>query len=295
MKRRDEVLVGIVATIAVAVAVTGSLFLARGGLVPGYPVYSMFEWGAGLRAGQPVLLSGVTVGYVADVDIRRDGHLIVTMRINKRYQIPRTTTARVVPNGVFGDMMVAMMPVVGTVGAEDFAAGDTIPAGPPSTGVGDVLARVDSIGRDLQALTRELNREFVTERGFADLRRTVANANELIETLGRVAETQSAELTRTQESLRRVANAVDSAMVDSTVKALAGAAANVGLLATELRTTTAGLDRVLAKLEGSEGTAGMLMNDPGLYADTRALLVRLDSLAADFQRNPRKYIKLSIF
>jgi phospholipid/cholesterol/gamma-HCH transport system substrate-binding protein len=181
------------------------------------------------------------------------------------------------------------------VTTEDFAPGDTIPSGAASTGIGDVLARVDSIGRDLQMLTRELNREFVTERGFADLRRTIANANDLIETLGRVAETQSAELTKTQESLRRVANAVDSAAVDSTVRALAGAATSVDQLAMDLRTTTAGLDRVLAKLEGSEGSAGLLMNDPGLYQDTRALLTRLDSLMADFQKNPRKYIKLSIF
>jgi hypothetical protein len=32
-----------------------------------------------------------------------------------------------------------------------------------------------------------------------------------------------------------------------------------------------------------------------MYRDTRALLQRLDSLTADFQRNPRKYIKFSVF
>ncbi|MEX2181261.1 MAG: MlaD family protein [Gemmatimonadaceae bacterium] len=293
MKRRDEVLVGMMATVAFGVAVAGSLYLARGGLVPGYPVYSVFAWGSGLRPGQPVLLSGVSVGYVDDVAFRRDGDLVVAMRIGKKYGVPLTTTARIVPNGVFGDMMVALMP--GEMTDEDFSPGDTIPSGTPSAQVGDVLDRVDSIGRDLQALTRELNREFVTGRGFADLRRTIANANALIGTLGAVAEKQSAELTRTQEALRRVATAVDSATVDSTVRALSSAATNVGQLATELRTTTAGLDRVLARLEGTEGSAGLLMNDPGLYRDTRALLTRLDSLTADFQRNPRKYIKLSIF
>ena len=51
MKRRDEVLVGIVATVALVLGVTGALLLARGGLAPGYPVYSLFNWGGGLRAG----------------------------------------------------------------------------------------------------------------------------------------------------------------------------------------------------------------------------------------------------
>jgi phospholipid/cholesterol/gamma-HCH transport system substrate-binding protein len=293
MKRRDEVLVGIVATVALVLAVTGSLLLARGGLAPGYPVYSVFSWGAGLRAGQPVLLSGVSVGYVSDVAFRRDGFLVVTMRINKQYQVPTTTTARIVPNGVFGDMMVAMTP--GVMTEDDFAQGDTIPAGPPSLGIGDVLARVDSIGRDVQAVTQALNKEFVESGGLAQLRQTVVKANELISTLGEVANVQSAELSRTQQALRKVVSAVDSAQVDSTVRAIAGASGAMNTLATDLQGTTERLNAVIARLEGKEGSAGLLMNDAALYNDTRALLVRLDSLTADFQKNPRKYIKFSIF
>ncbi|MBL8998395.1 MAG: MCE family protein [Gemmatimonadetes bacterium] len=293
MKRRDEVLVGIVATAALALAVVGSLYLARGGLTPGYPVYSVFPWGAGLKQGQPVMLSGVTVGYVDEVGIRRDGHLVVTLRVYKRFQVPKGTTARVVPNGFFGDMMVAMTPTIAT--DETFAIGDTIPAGPPSLAIGDVIARVDSIGRDVQVLTGALRKQMVDQGGLADIRTTVRSANALIESLGEIAAAQSAELTRTQQSLRRIANAVDSAQVGATVQSLAEASGNVSALASDLRTTTARLNGVLGKLEGSEGSAGLLMNDPGMYRDVRGLLQRLDSLTADFTKNPRKYIKLSIF
>ena len=66
-------------------------------------------------------------------------------------------------------------------------------------------------------------------------------------------------------------------------------------LGADLRTTAANLDAVLKKLEAGQGSAGLLLNDPGMYRDTRALLQRLDSLTADFQRNPRKYIKFSVF
>jgi phospholipid/cholesterol/gamma-HCH transport system substrate-binding protein len=293
MKRRDEVLVGIVATAALVLGVIGSLLLARGGLSSGYPVYAVFNWGSGLRAGQPVLFSGVTVGYVADVALRRDGFLVVEMRVDNAYTLPKTTTARIVPNGVFGDMMVAM--TVGGMTDADFAEGDTIPSGPASIGIGDVLARVDSIGQDVQALTAGLNKELVQEGGIAELRATVRNANAFLSELTRIAQAQSAELTRTQQAVRRVVSAVDSAAVDSTVKALSGAATAMGALATDLQQTTQQLNGVLAKLDGTEGSAGLLLNDPGLYRDTRALLTRLDSLTAEFQRNPRKFVKLSIF
>jgi phospholipid/cholesterol/gamma-HCH transport system substrate-binding protein len=39
-KRRDEVLVGLVISVAVIVTVLGSLWLARGGLSKGYPLYA---------------------------------------------------------------------------------------------------------------------------------------------------------------------------------------------------------------------------------------------------------------
>jgi phospholipid/cholesterol/gamma-HCH transport system substrate-binding protein len=293
MKRRDEVLVGIVATAAVGLGVVGSLYLARGGLLPGYEVYSVFDWGAGLRQGQPVMLSGVSVGYVATTDIRRDGKLIVGMRIYKRYEVPLGTTARVAPNGVFGDMMVTLQPSRAT--DDHFAPGDTIPAGAPTVGMGEIIGKVDSIGKDVQALTRSLRTELVDEHGLADLRRTVTAAQALIETLDRVAAEQSRELTRTQQSVRRVAGAIDSAQVDSTLHAVGDLAGNVAKLTADLQQTAANLDAVLRKLDSGEGSAARLLNDDGLYRDTRALLQRLDSLTADFQRNPRKYIKLSVF
>ena len=77
MKRRNEVSVGIFITVAVIVLVLGTLWLARGKLKAGYPLYTRFAWGQNLKQGQPVLLAGVSVGYVGDVNLRRNGFLDV--------------------------------------------------------------------------------------------------------------------------------------------------------------------------------------------------------------------------
>jgi phospholipid/cholesterol/gamma-HCH transport system substrate-binding protein len=293
MKRRDEVLVGIVTTIALGLAVVGSMFLARGGLLPGYKMYSQFDWGSGLRQGQPVMLSGVSVGYVDAVDINRSGKLLVTMRIYKKYKVPMGTTSKVAPNGVFGDMMVAMTPTIPT--DDYYAEGDTVPSGAPMVGIGEVLTKVDSISQDIHLLTKALRSELVDRGGLADVRRTVTSANALIASLGAIAQQQSAELSRTQQSIQRLANSVDAAQVDSTLRGLGEVARNVNALTTDLRGTTTQLNAVLAKLEKGDGSAGLLLNDPGMYRDVRSLLQRLDSLTLDFQKNPRKYINLTIF
>jgi phospholipid/cholesterol/gamma-HCH transport system substrate-binding protein len=110
MNRRNEVSVGILITVAVIVLVLGTLWLARGGLKTGYPLFTRFQWGQNLKQGQPVLLAGVSVGHVADVNLRRDGYLDVQLQIDDQYTVPKGSKATVKPVGIFGDVAVALTP-----------------------------------------------------------------------------------------------------------------------------------------------------------------------------------------
>lgn len=293
MKRRDEVLVGIVATIALIMGLVGALWLARGGLAPGYPLYARFAWGAGLKQGQPVLLSGVNVGYVDQVRLRGDGMLVITMRVRNQYKVPKGTTATIEPNGFFGDMLVALHPSTPT--PETFAVGDTVPPGRPTPSVGDVLARVDTLAGHLAALTGALRKQLVDENGLRELRTAVNRAGTMFAAIEKAAAEQNAELTKTQASLRRAASAIDSTRIDSTLRSLNDAGVAVKGLTTDFRATAARFDSLMDKVNTGPGSVGKLLNDPGLYGDVRATLQRLDSLMADFQKNPKKYIRLSIF
>src|SRR5689334_23901598 len=159
MKTRDEVLVGLVVTAAIVVTVLGSLWLARGGLSKGYPLYAKFPWGAGLKQGQPVLLVGVSVGYLDEVDLHQDGTLVTTLRIQKHYQVPITSKATVIPNGIFGDMAVALTP--SKPDPVSFKSGDTVPIGPSTPGIAELTAKADSVMNSVNAITTALQREMV--------------------------------------------------------------------------------------------------------------------------------------
>jgi phospholipid/cholesterol/gamma-HCH transport system substrate-binding protein len=293
MKRSNEVLVGATATAALILAVVGSLYLARGGLQPGYKLFAKFTWGAGLKQGQPVLLSGVNVGFVNAVEIRQDGLLIVQLRVRKEYHIPRGTTATIEPNGFFGDQLVALHPDKPNV--EAYVAGDTLLSGHATPSIGDVLARVDTIAANISVLTSSLKKDFVEANGFTDLLHTVRTADVFMADLRKLADEQNAELTKTQVALRKAASAVDSASVDSTLRSFKAAAASMNALTSDLHETSAKLNATLDRVNSGPGSMAKLMNDPGLYNDVRSLVTRLDSLTADFKKNPKKYIKLSIF
>ena len=291
-KTRDDILVGAVIVIGLAVAVVGSLWLARGGLSKGYPLYAQFAWGAGLKTGSPVWVSGATVGYVSDVQFRPDGTLMTELRVTSPQPIPKRSPASVVPNGIFGDVAVNFTPMHSNA---RYVEGDTVVSGPTAAGIAQLTAKADTITTSVAALTTAMNKELVAGGGLADLRGTLAGTNKLMLQLSTIAATQSAQLSATMASLRRATSAVDSAKIDSTLSNLRTTSVNMTSLTRSLDSTGRALNQIVAKVDSGNGSAAKLINDPALYNDVHALLGRMDSLVADIKKNPKRYINVKVF
>src|SRR5918999_4043859 len=272
MRRRDEVFVGMLLTVAAAVAIVGTIWLTRGGLAQGYPLYTRFAWGQNLKQGQPVQLAGVSVGYVDEVKLRDDGYLDVVLRVQDEYKIPRNSTAAVVPVGIFGDVAVGLMPKGPS--SVHYEPGDTVPAGASPPGIAEILARVDTIGRRISVITAALEEQLVSGGAFRDVRQTIDAAQRLTLQLNRVAAEQSQNLSATMASFRRAADAVDPAVVDSTLRNFRAASQNLNAMSAELTSSVARLDSLLAGLERGRGTAGKLLSDTLLYSDLRSTVRR---------------------
>ena len=300
MKRRDEVLVGVFLTAAVAIGLLGTLWLVRGGLSSGYPLYVKFAWGQNLKPGQPVLLAGVNVGGVRDVKLRDDGYLDVILRVNDDIKVPKNSFASVKPIGIFGDAAVALTPKGPS--SISYAPNDTVPVGPSDTDIQAIMNRVDSIGATVQLMTKTLNQELIASGGFKDMRKTLANAAELSANASRlsvqlnaIAAEQNRNLTATMASFRRAASAVDSAQIDSTLKNFRTSSASLTRIAANLDSTTKKVNGLVGGIERGEGTVGKFMKDTLLYRDMRGLVSQADSVLADLKANPKKYINLRIF
>lgn len=298
MKRSNEVTVGVLITVSVVVLVLGTLWLVRGGLKSGYPLYTRFTWGQNLKQGQPVLLAGVTVGYVGDVTLRRQGYLDVLIKINDEYKVPKGSKATVKAIGIFGDVAVALTPPVPTP-TQDYAPGDTVPAGVPAADVDQIMSRVDSIGASTSVLLRSIQREVVEAGTLRDIHKTVASAAALSAQLQVVIAEQNKNLTETMRSFNGVANhlnsAVDSADIKATIANLRQTSANAARLSASLDSTNTQIRSLLAQAQNGNGTIGKLMSDSLLYRDIRHSVASLDSLLNDFKANPKKYINLRIF
>jgi phospholipid/cholesterol/gamma-HCH transport system substrate-binding protein len=147
----------------------------------------------------------------------------------------------------------------------------------------------------VNAVTSALQQQMVASGGIRDLRNAISSTNRLVSDFAAIAEEQSRQLSATLTSLRRATGAIDPAKVDSTVKNLRTATANMAELSTQLKATSGKLDMIIAKVDSGNGSAAKLLNDPGAYNDVRRLLQRMDSLVADIKKNPKRYINVKLF
>ncbi len=300
MKKRDDVLVGLVMAVAILVAILGSLWLARGGLSKGYALYAKFPWSSGLKQGQPVLLAGVNVGYVDGAELRQDGTVLTTFRVGKQYKVPQGTVATVIPNGIFGDMAIALTPK--GPNSRSIPPEDTVPVGPSAAGLGELTAKGDSIATSVNAITTALQKELIAAGGVRDLRQSLQTSTQLMTNLNRltaqlsvIAAEQNRQLIATQASFRRATSGIDSAKIDSTLKNVRETSSNMAILSADLKQTSAKIDSIVAKVGNGTGTVAKALNDPGAYNDVRSLIQHMDSLITDVKKNPKRYINVKVF
>ena len=254
------------------------------------------SFGAYDAAGTGV--GGVSVGYVGDVTLRRDGYLDVMLRIDDQYTVPKGSTAVVKPVGIFGDVAVALMPPL-PVPATSYASGDTVPPGPVSADIGQIMSRVDTIGQSISVLTHALQQQVVEAGTLKEIHRTMASAAALSAQLQTVVLQQNRNLTQTMAAFREAAthmsNAVDSAQLSATMTNLRQTSENSARLVANIDSTNAQIAALLTQARTGNGTVGKLLSDSLLYTDVRKSVQQLDSLIADIKKNPKKYINLRIF
>jgi phospholipid/cholesterol/gamma-HCH transport system substrate-binding protein len=126
-KKGIETLVGLfvlLGLLAITFLALKAANLGSFGQTEGYALQARFDNIGGLKPRAPVRSAGVTVGRITA--IRLDNQTfqgVVSMEIDKAYQFPRDTSAKILTAGLLGDQYIGLEP-----GGDEknYAAGDTI-------------------------------------------------------------------------------------------------------------------------------------------------------------------------
>lgn len=250
---------------------------------------------AGLKEGDPVLISGVKVGRVSKVSLERVGKVMVTLELSGDPRVrPRASAAAVVTSvDLFGAKMIDYSPGAET---DSFLPPTSVITGTKSQELSDIASGVATNANELIGNAKGLvsaqlsedihNTMIATQRGMAAL--TAATNGPL------VAQSTKA-LSELEHVMARFDTLLANANVQKTGMRVDTLTANLARLTSQLANSTASLDTLLGKISRGQGTLGKMATDTVMYVDIHKTLDALSALLNDLRERPGRYLTVKVF
>lgn len=250
---------------------------------------------AGLKEGDPVLISGVTVGRVSKVSLERVGKVLVTLELSGDPRVrPRTgASAVVISKDFFGTKMIDYSPGAET---DSFLPPTAVIVGTKAQELSDIASGVATNANELIGNAKGLvstrlsddihNTMIATQRGMAAL--TAA-------TNGPLVSQSTKALAELEHVMARFDTLLANANVQKTGMRMDTLTANLSRLTGQLATSTASLDTLLGKISRGQGTLGKMATDTVMYQDIHKTLDALSSLLNDLRERPGRYLTVKVF
>ncbi|MDN4166509.1 MlaD family protein [Cytophagales bacterium LB-30] len=303
MKLSKEVKVGILAVVSISLLYLGFNFLKGIDFFSSTNTYyTQFERVDGLTVGNPIVLSGMTVGRVSKITILQgnNNQVSVEFDLDKTIVIGKGAVAKLTPVGFLGSMSIVLEP--GDI-AQPLSDESMIP-GERNKSVMDkvqdrafpIIDKVDSTMVDINTLLATIaNKDQQIDELIDNMARfskdlaqisgqNKAKLNEITTQLAILSQTLNDEQTGLKPLLASF-NTIGDSLAASDMK---------GMIAS-LQSTLTQVDSTLAQLNDGEGTIDQLMNNDSLYTNLSNSLYSLDQLLIDMKARPKRYVHFSLF
>jgi phospholipid/cholesterol/gamma-HCH transport system substrate-binding protein len=302
MQYSNELKVGAAIVVAVFVAFAGIRFFQDIPLFgSSYPLHAEFEDAGGLNSGNPVRMKGVKVGAVEDVELDPETQNVrVRLQMQRDPHIPEGSQAQVSGISALGGVHVKIIP--GPRDNPQLDPGSTLE--PPAQGSSldqltaqapALASKADSVLTGANTTLDGLNRQ-LRDPG-SDFRRALASLRGMSGNLEEITEAEKETIRTLLQNLEGVSSDLkaftgeNGDSLDVAVRRLNRSLDRLNRSLASFERTSATLDTITTKLNDGEGTAGRLVNDPGLYLKMDSVATRTNDLLLDFQENPSRYLE----
>ena len=299
-----EIKVALLAITAVVALFIGFNFLKGSNLLSSdrtyYAIYPKVD---GLNVGAPIYLNGIKVGQVKNLELQPDASNAIRASLELEKNIVVGDSTVVGLSGSFlGSKTLTLKLGPDT---KKFSGGETLQAKMAVSITDIVQARaqsvLDTVNRTLTNLNGFLNKDAQT-----NIQGTLVGARASTEALQQLIAANQANINQITRNLAQMSAALNK----STVK-LDRIAENFGQLSDSLKNAPVGpaLRRMNATMADAQatvqslnnalndrsGSMGLLLHDSTLYRNLTATTATANSLFADINDNPKRYVHFSVF
>ena len=296
MKISNEAKIGITITLAILIFVFGISYLKEYDFrKEGYIFYASFDNINGLNEGDPITILGMKIGKVNKIELAGN-YVIVELWINKNIVLPKDSKVTIKSISFLGEKFISISPgnLKNTISSIDTIKGlyekDLI----------DMAPDVEPVLNEIKNLTESFKLA-LNDSARINLHQSLFNIKKITNDLQIILNSEKGEIdeiiSKTKESSDRINKIIENnqSNVDSIITNFALHSKKLGIVIEKLDLTTSSFNNILTKIDNNEGALGKIINDEYIYELIDSLATNINNLVNDFKKNPKKYIKVSIF
>ena len=303
MKISKEIKAAILVLASVGLLIWGISFLAGTNLFSKKRVfYVKYPNVEGLSTASSVTINGLVVGKVNNIELQKDGELLVELLMTNDVEVPKSSKAVMYAPSFLGGKQISLEinyqdPTLAQTG--DFLTGGNMSG--LLDGLGEkadpIVHKLDSVLYNVNVLVGSLNNTLNPEtqqnlqNALAELNATMKNANAITGKFDRIVTTNESKINaivsdfnKTSENLSAFSNELDKIQLQKLQDIL-----------NKFDQAATTLNNLMTDVDQGKGNIGKLLKEEQLYQNIEDVTKELNELLEDVKLNPKRYINISVF
>ena len=263
-------------------------------------IYAVYDEVDGLLVGANVMINGLSIGNVTELDfLPNSTKILVTLKVKDKLSFSSKSTASIYETGVLGGLAISIEPLFERESI--VKTGDTLMSS-VRPGLTELINRqIEPLSRQLQSTITSVDSIFTGASNVLN-RQTQEEIKESINVLTSainainnssliIEETLTSKNTQINNTIDNIEN------ISSNLSNVSDELNSFGLssLLTNLEVSVDGISSIIDKLDSDDSTLGKLINEDEVYKNLNSSIESLNVLINDIKANPKKYVHFSVF
>ena len=263
-------------------------------------IYAVYDEVDGLLVGANVMINGLSIGNVTELDfLPNSTKILVTLKVKDKLSFSSKSTASIYETGVLGGLAISIEPVFERESI--VKTGDTLMSS-VRPGLTELINRqIEPLSRQLQSTITSVDSIFtgasnvLNRQTQEEIKESISVLTSAINAINNssliIEETLTSKNTQINNTLDNIEN------ISSNLSNVSDELNSFGLssLLTNLEVSVDGISSIVDKLDSDNSTLGKLINKDEVYNNLNSSIESLNILINDIKANPKKYVHFSVF
>ena len=263
-------------------------------------IYAVYDEVDGLLVGANVMINGLSIGNVTELDfLPNSTKILVTLKVKDKLNFSSKSTASIYETGVLGGLAISIEPVFERESI--VKTGDTLMSS-VRPGLTELINRqIEPLSRQLQSTITSVDSIFTGASNVLN-RQTQEEIKESISVLTSAIKAINSSSLIIEETLASKSTQINNTLdnfekISSNLSNVSDELNSFGLtsLLSNLEVSVDGISSIVDKLNSDNSTLGKLINEDEVYNNLNSSIESLNILINDIKANPKKYVHFSVF